>query len=231
MKKKLFLAFGALIVAWMIYLLIVNLQPPSQAESIVVSAECEPPCWRGITPGKTSGDEVYELFSKFPDRLAGGGKGGASTIFDAYYVFDLSGDIRVVVTTIDGTVAIIGFLREEGLMTFENAINKFGSPQYATQSFYMARPVFLTPATHMYFNALNIQKGVAFAFDTNRRFPPKQSVSESTLVTEITYFDSHKIEILLKQGLVVSSQDEFEIKDLIIWKGYGNISELYPYDK
>jgi len=195
----------------------------------IISAECEPPCWRGISPGKTTGNEAHELISKFPDRINGNVKGGPSDFFDAYYPFDLSNGTRVVVCTISDVVVMIAFSRDEGVITFGDAIKLFGAPQYATQSIVLGPglPILPSSSWHTYFNVLNVERGVAWSFDTYRYLFPVQTVGESTLITYVTYFDPEQIETLLKDGSLVS-RDEVYLYMLNPWVGYGKLSELYP---
>lgn len=229
MKKKLSLALGILFASWMIYWLYAHYFVPPVFVKEIISAECEPPCWRGISPGKTTGNEAHEIISKFPDRI----NGNVNDFLDGYYSFDLSNGLHVVVYKISDVVVMITFYREEGLITFGEAIDRFGIPQYATQSFMSGAglPILPTSTWHTYFNVLNVERGVALSFDTYRHFFPVRAIVESSVITDVAYFDPKQTETLLKDGSLIIAGENLDLSLLNIWKGYGDIAELYPYIK
>lgn len=211
----------------------ITLSSCQEARSEVFSDQCLAPCWRNIEPGRTQEEEALSIIKEFNDVKGNEiGIGGALDIFTSSIHFALQSEITVRVYFIDDVVALIRFERSTGISSFEKCIDEFGTPQKAIRTYLYGpgSPIGATTTIHPWFFVLYPEEGVVIGYDTFQFLRATPSISPSSKVSVIGFFDAGLYEELLEKGFLVyiDISEKISEKDLFDWQGYGNFDELYP---
>lgn len=201
--------------------------------SEILSSQCEAPCWRNIQPGTTTHNEVLKIIKDFQD-IKGEviGYGGRFHIFNGSTLLTLHNGVAINIYYLNDVVATISFYKSQGITTFKECVNEFGTPENIGRSFLIGPglPIGATSAIHPYIFAISPQKGIVFGYDAYRNFSDDLILSPKTKATIITFFDVNVFTQLLEDGDLVYIEilEKYSEDDLYKWNGYGDIEELYP---
>ncbi|MEW6713092.1 MAG: hypothetical protein AB1403_24950, partial [Candidatus Riflebacteria bacterium] len=94
----------------------VHLLARQNKEKTIFSTDCIAPCWRSITPGKTTILDAHTLALNFSDTVSESVKHSTilQGVFNAYISFELSSGIKVEMYAIDNVVILIKFYDNDG---------------------------------------------------------------------------------------------------------------------
>ncbi len=198
------------------------------SESVIFSNLCAAPCWRNIEPGKTTSSEALEMIRKFRDiNSASIGVSGPWSIFSGFVQFTLQTGETIRVYSINDKASLITIYNLNGKLSFGKYVEELGMPEYATQTSVLGPGSPIIPASdavHIWLFALNPKRGTVFGADVT-----DLDLTTETRVSYVRYFDPDVYLELLDNGfLVLTDSGHFSEDKLQIWKGYGNISKLYP---
>ena len=182
-------------------------------------AGCAPPCWQGVTPGKTQAAEVPQLLAEAKHALSGEVDDlGPYGIYDHRYVFALAAGGDGIIHASDGQVVAIRFIGLHAPLS--RVLEALGPPE----------SVLAVRGYDLYVNAVDPARGIYW----ETRYPSwrmeRATLSQTTPVDEIGYFDPASFELLLDAGMMSGgSLDAEEVMgSLRPWRGYGRIVDLYP---
>jgi hypothetical protein len=199
--------------------------------SIIFSEECSAPCWRQITPGKTSKIDALSIIIRFPDIDTNDLHidENTDTVFSNTIVFKLTNEEIVRIYLIKDIVVLIKLEPLSGTLTFEKCIRTFGTPEYAAVSVLMGAgiPFGATSAQHTLLYGIYIQQGIVIGGDTYKWFSTQSNIAPKTEVLIVDFFDPGAFDILLENFVLVDSTKIFSREELAPWNGYGNVSKLY----
>lgn len=214
-----------------ICLILIHLLTACQPSSaiILLSSECEPPCWKGIYPGRTTKDEAAYLLNTLPevDQSSITFNGRPRDIFEDVIYFDfkkrgLGGWIHIS----NGKVSFIQFFSEGGNgvlgISFSNALKQLGEPQYIL-NIPTTGGIPGAPTTSYRIFAFHPERGISFNFDTRQQPAYRRSeLRPENKLGGIAFFDPEFFEQLLDAGYF--SPREYWTP----WDGYGKITKKYP---
>jgi len=199
--------------------------------TILDKVGCDPPCWRGIVPGQTSREDIFEILANTPDvapsTIQAVAPWGA---FSHRVIFHLRSGVSAEVSLLDGRASVITFNRRLGL-TFDQATAVLGQPELVQTDLTMCSPPFPLPGDGVCTVVVALAPSAGFRLRALIRGDPSQSELEpSTIVESVAFWDSLDFETLMAAGQLAishgSSQDPLEVMHL--WSGYGKVWELYP---
>ncbi len=200
--------------------------------SIFANPTCVPPCWQNIEPGKSSEQDAISALKKVPDIDLNSiiTKGEHWDIFDDIVYFSIHDESIVGrVYILDGKVAMIDFSRMEFRdnldMTFGDAIDEFGEPQYIINM-----PIRIEIAWNILL-AIQPKKGIIITCDVGYiDWRSKTSLKQDSKIQYVTFFDPALYEKLLDARYISGGGlDRTDTENSMIpWNGYGKIYTLYP---
>jgi len=189
---------------------------------------CDPPCWQGVIPGKTSEEEVLRFLSESPIIENGliirqDTKFGEFEIihFELNKTIDPNGPTSHRIFLLDGKVAQIVFEWNLGV-SLEQAISVFGNPE---------RVIYENNTFHLVF--FNHSRGIAYGHNMEVKFFAKwKAIHPNSIIDFIDFYDPLVFSKLMDVNMFGYAIDveSFE-RESHPWKGYGNILSLYPRGK
>jgi len=196
---------------------------PKPNELFESDPACSLPCWKNIRPGETTQDEAIQIINAFEevDNERVHLFNEPWNVLDGHILFYLGSTPR---TAIVGRI----FSKNEKVVelrftsnldvTFGEMVEKSSEPEIVISMLYVKGGSYLM--------GLSPSRGIGYAF-----YPRPTTVLKSTTqIAFLVLFDPAYYEILLNNGVFSPrGENAKEIQShMYSWKGYGNISELYP---
>lgn len=196
--------------------------------SIIEKDECSPPCWKNITPGKTTRQEVVQILNDISwidkDSIKSnisGNYGGFLAGWDLDCIQWLgkldSGDYSGRVCFYNDTVAFIEISLNEGVIDFSDLIKKLGIPESVL--------IIKTEGAErdtLSIHVLYTSKGYAFLdYYTTLNLKNPIQIAPDDDVQVVWYFVPEYHFELLKFGHIGNFSSHIIEKGLQDWKGYG----------
>ena len=208
----------------LILLLITACKSLSGQISILDESSCKPPCWNGITPGETSYSEALQIVKRLKEI-------DAENIVDTkipwkifnkqiwFYLYKNSSQTKVQT---DGAVyflndKVVALLLQRNIgKTFSDMIEIVGEPEAIISMTLPGGGVIM---------AIDSSKGIMFEF-----YAHSDQLQPETEIDNVMFFDTAHYEELLDAAMFsMGSYDAKKTRKIMhLWKGYGNIEELYP---
>ncbi len=196
---------------------------PSQ---ILSDQICEPPCWEYVEPGVTSKQEIIRLLNESSKIEEGtlSVKGENWNSFSDVISFNLtSGELTEIYLLAD-KASMISFSSDDGIISFGEAIENFGEPEYVLQiNVY-------SDISSTYIFAMEPSKGIRFGYDKkdiSRAW--RDELRSDFMVTKLDFFDPSEYDTLLDTGMLSMGLDRKEtLQKLQPWAGFGDFSKKYP---
>jgi hypothetical protein len=205
---------------FLVFTLTACLQNTSQMNTVLSVSECKLPCWNGITPGNTTTDETKRIL----ENTEGIGTNNVTTFYQLVEIhFSLFLEIPGVNKEILGEIFSDGKTVKKLLLfnnlriTFNDIVQEVGEPEY------IVSVPFVGGGNNIH--VIYPNHGVSF------QVPYKSEVLEpETEVLTLMLFNPSDYQKLLSDGeFSYGGYTLEETQELMyLWKGYGNIQELYP---
>ena len=202
---------------WIIILIglfLAGCQAQSMYPSLFENPVCQPPCWKGITPGFTTKAKSIVILSKV--------NGISQPIVDDHFTyagFDDALHFVVNQSTIghlyilDDRVSMLA-LESRSNLTLQKAIELFGQPQNI---------LYVHAGEFDAITLLNSSKGISFGYQFHIEDQPE--ITPDTIIGFVCFFDPTKYQLLLDAGTFSYYQlNAYDTqKNLRPWVGYGSI--------
>lgn len=192
--------------------------------TVLQDISCEPPCWYGITPGKSTKDDVKLLLPKIteidPNSIEDTDITTGGTYDHIKWRFDSGdGDFGGVIYFRDGIVASIGIGPKKGAINLEDAIEKFGEPEF-TYAYKEKGEI-----DRMVIFLLYPTKGYMFLYNSGQFRSGSDSVEPTHPIEYVDYMDPMLFnELVTSHPFLGISQDLATLQqNMRPWEGYGDI--------
>jgi hypothetical protein len=204
--------------------------------SLLDDLACPPPCWQNIVPGISTKQDALSTLAQLAfidqksiyayDPKLVPPKGTPIQVYDEIIDSEIAFEDQFYsllnIYMLKDKVSVISFQLRNDDITLSEAINKLGEPEYIVISPYRDQLVFgfVSPSV-----------GVAFVYSTLGL--SKKALFEvypDARLESIYFFDPKTYEQFLESRFLTFNQrnsDETRA-NLVPWKGYGEIKELYP---
>lgn len=203
-----------------------------QPSTIWYDNACSPPCWRQITPGQTTEQEVLEILPTWKDiyhstikhypeiPALGGGKGEwARTVWE-FTTENTYGELYYR----EGKVLVIS-LSLDAFLTYSKALEKLGTPDKI-----LAR-VLWGDYPYLIVDILYLERGVIVTGEKGNFLSPFKLSEEDRIalnpndrVSIVEYFDPSLFEIIMTEGPSGYWESERLKEALQPWTGFGEIN-------
>lgn len=223
-KKSFFITFAALIVFILLALFAIDginnlLQNPS---TVLSGAKCEPPCWRGITPGQEDPYHIFEMLSGMNDVAL------ESIDFQSDREDKIEGitwnfqrpapDSTGTISFKDERVTAISILTVNTLR-LEELFERLGEPDH-----YWAEIGRREYNDYLRVYLFYLRQGyVADVLIDFEGGDEQVTVKKSTPVFRVTYYDAAMYDSLLETRILIDKVPNARTGRLLPWTGYGAI--------
>lgn len=204
--------------------------------SLLDDLKCSPPCWQNIVPGISTKQDALSTLAQLAfidqksiyvhDPKLELPKGTPIQVYDELIDSEIAFEDQfysfLSIYMLKDKVSVISFQLRNDDVTLSEAITKLGEPEY----------IVITPyREHLVFGFVSPSVGVAFVYSTLGQ--PKKALFEvypGVRLGSIYFFDPETYEQFLEsRSLTLGERNSEETRaNLVPWKGYGNIKELYP---
>ena len=200
---------------------------------LLPDATCESPCWNGITPGKTTEEQLVADLKTIPivakDSIIT--NGGPRYIFDNLVFFSLPLEVKAIAFILKNKVVMILFSEKLGI-TIGQVVEKVGQPEYII-TYPAFQPSFFGDSKDILVTIIFPSQGIAIEYNAGRMNRALRSeINPERRVEWILYFDPDKLQAILEDGMFTPHSLDltaWQVKKLLqSWNGYGVIGEKYP---
>lgn len=204
---------------------------PSLLDDLV----CPPPCWQNIVPGISTKQDALSTLAQLAfidqksiyayDPKLVPPKGTPIQVYDEIIDSKIAFEDQfysfLSIYMLKDKVSVISFELRIYDITLSEAITKLGEPEY----------IVITPyRENLVFGFVSPSIGVAYSYTSLGQ--SKKTLSEvypNAKLESIYFFDPETYEQFLEsRSLTLERNSEETRANLVPWKGYGNIKELYP---
>jgi hypothetical protein len=200
----------------------------------ILASECQAPCWNGIVPGVTTKEDLLHILPSIsaidPKSIVIVSPNPLSIYSDLVVSKALTGEKITIALTDDKVISII--ISGDLNMSFGEAIEKYGEPEYIIVFGTIGRGFLWSDAIHTIVHAINPSKGVMFGYDASEAGKKWQSeISPGVKLDNVYYFDPKDFDRLADaKAFSAGNANAEETKGAMVpWSGYGKIGEKYPY--
>lgn len=191
--------------------------------AVIYGAKCEPPCWRGISPGEGDPYRISELLAAMQDVDSGSvnfESDAQDQINKIYWNFQLpSPDSTGAIYFEDKKVSALSFLTV-GSLKLGDLFKRLGEPQsYWTEIGHREYNDYLR--VYLLYPEQGCVADVLIDFAGGDK---QVAVKESTPVFQVTFFDPAKFEELLQSRILIDKPPNARTGRAVPWAGYGAIS-------
>lgn len=192
--------------------------------TVLRDTSCDPPCWYGIIPGKSAKDDVKLLLQKIPDVDPNSIEDTAITTGGIYDHIKWrsdsgDGDFSGVIYFRDGIVASIGIGPKKGAINLEDAIEKFGEPEF-TYAYKETGEI-----DRMVIFLLYPTNGYMLLYNSGQFRSGSDSIEPTHSIEYVDYMDPKLFyELVTSHPFIGISQDLATLQlNMRPWEGYGDI--------
>lgn len=185
--------------------------------------------WEGITLGISSKKELLSALTASemiqPDTIKARGKPWSS--FDDIVYFKLNNG-ELGQAYINGDRVVLIELSNLKQISISLLIELYGNPGKIYIHGVLGKGFLLGDALHILIEGIYPEQGIIFGYDSSSiiRWKPRK-ITPGTEIDWIDYFNPIDYKMLLESG-VFSLGPKISEKDLLPWKGFGKVEDLYP---
>ena len=185
--------------------------------SLIKSNTCTPPCWNGISPGSTNGEEVLNTLVNLKTVKQETVKRDTAShlLFKDVIFWNFVEANSGVIYLLDNRVAQIDFQNTN--YSLGNLIELYGEPDHVIFYPYNGKSWKV--------NVLYKKKGIWLYYTKNQTKDWMVDIQPTDLITRVSFFDPSLLDsILTNFGSFFLKDENLKIEDVKqAWKGYGEM--------
>jgi hypothetical protein len=186
--------------------------------TILEDTGCSPPCWNQITPGETTKQEVLNILPTLAEVETGSVE-DAETLTGGFYnhvswsFIEHTGDYSGQIFFQDEIVSTIAIYNKKGSLTFDDAVNLLGEPEYVI--------VFSQPTQKLAIYVINPSKGYALFISKGYVDPGDEAYIRSrNSVKAVHYIDPQLFNnLLISRPIFIPGS--LILEHMQPWRGFG----------
>jgi len=205
--------------------LLVSCQSHTRTSTLLADNLCKPPCWKAITPGQSTRQEVLAQLASLPEVKVDSITENHVNEHQNNVWSDFTQEVAEVGVRVyfDDQIALATEFDARDAITVAQVIEKTGEPEWSFAKSGCADTRWLS------IGLLNRTRGIYIEyFDSFLQRDEKAEISPDNPVFSVTYFEPSLYDKVLNSYIILDATDDpitFS-KSLKPWSGYGEVAYL-----